>query len=240
MEMKNHRKIITEDGSMTLYSQEYNEACHSEAGAKTETIEHYINGCEIKNNMSAPLNILEVGFGTGIGFLETQNALKGRFFNFYSFEISKELIDYFAITNHINFTVTENFYVYESKEYKLVILHGNARETIKKIQLKFHAIYQDAFSPKKNSILWTKEWFEDLANISHDNVILSTYSASSSIRKSMVQAGWKLYEGVHFGKKRSSTRARLTGETDPLILDKLKRSPVPAITDTNYIEYTLD
>ena len=40
-------KIETEDGSMTLYSHLYNEACHSTSGAINETHTHYINGCKI-------------------------------------------------------------------------------------------------------------------------------------------------------------------------------------------------
>ena len=241
MEMKNHKKILTEDGSYTFYSDLYQEACHSEAGASTETIEHYIKGCKLQSRTDSPLNILEVGFGTGIGFLETKKAMNSHFFCFYSFEISLELIKNFEQEQSIEFINENQNYIYQTKDYKLVIIHGDARETINTINdIKFHAIYQDAFSPKKNSILWTVEWFEALKNISHPSVIMSTYSASSSIRKSMLSAGWTLYEGNHFGKKRSSTRAKLSGKTSFEILDKLRRSPVPAITDKNHIDYSLE
>lgn len=64
-------------------------------------------------------------------------------------------------------------------------------------------------------------------------MILSTYSASSSIRKSLTEAGWILKRGDKFGPKRSSTRAYLRGETDPEILLHLERSPVAALTDDN-------
>jgi hypothetical protein len=70
--------------------------------------------------------------------------------------------------------------------------------------------------------------------------IMSTYSSSSSIRKSMLKANWKLYKGEKFGPKRSSTRAKVTGETDADILTHLENSPVHAITDENHFKYTMD
>src|SRR5690606_27427663 len=109
----------------------------------------------------------------------------------------------------------------------LKILIGDARITlphyIKKHSLKVHAIYQDAFSPKRNPDLWTVEWFTLLKEISHQDVIMSTYSSSSAIRKSMAEAGFTLYPGEKFGPKRSSTRARLKGEMDPETLLHLQR-----------------
>jgi hypothetical protein len=46
--------------------------------------------------------------------------------------------------------------------------------------------------------------------------------------------------GLKFGPKRSSTRAKVTGETDADILTHLENSPVHAITDENHFKYTMD
>lgn len=241
LQMKNYRIVKTDDGSQTYFSKLYNETCHSTSGAIEETKIHYIEGCEISTKIERPLNILEVGFGVGIGFLETLKAMSEKEFHFHSFEIDEELISLFAKANNILFEKKENIYIYKFSNGSLTIHLGNARETIKKIKgIKFHAIYQDAFSPKRNAILWTTEWFKDLKSLSHDSCILSTYSASSSIRKSLIAAGWSLYSGKNFGSKRSSTRARLYGDTEPEILDRLNRSHVEEITDENYLDYTLE
>jgi tRNA U34 5-methylaminomethyl-2-thiouridine-forming methyltransferase MnmC len=246
---KNYKEVLTEDGSTTLYSKLYDETCHSTTGAVDETHVHYISGCEIvhKSGEYDPLIILEVGFGAGIGFLETKNTLDKKF-TFISFEIDLELINIFEDKMSIKFEVDKNIYSHKTEQYSLHILLGNARESIKEIQkiakedqrpICVHAIYQDAFSPKRNAILWTTQWFRQLKDISHKDCVLSTYSSSSSIRKSLTSAGWKVYEGVKFGPKRSSTRARLTGKTDQNILDKLGRSPAIEITDENYKDYVL-
>src|SRR6478752_3776666 len=69
---KGHALVATGDGTFTLFSEAFQEACHSTTGAKTETILHYVEGCKIleKISLHEPLVILEVGFGLGIG-LET-------------------------------------------------------------------------------------------------------------------------------------------------------------------------
>ena len=250
---ENHQWVQTEDGSFTLFSEAFQEACHSTTGAKEETQLHYIKGCQIKEKSlkNSELKILEVGFGLGIGLIETILALKdfSGSWQFVSLEIDEKLLQWFKETHH-DHPLLKHLEWKENNEYKILscsrdkisidILCGDARKTlpsyIKKNQIHWDAIYQDAFSPKKNPILWTKEWFDLLKNSSKTDVILSTYSASSSIRKSLVEAGWILSKGDKFGPKRTSTRAKLVGESDPDILLQLSRSPVSALTDDNLSE----
>ena len=244
--MKNYKEVKTQDGSITLYSSLYDEACHSTTGAISETKLHYIEGCEIATKMTnlSCINILEVGFGTGIGFLETAKLFNNSTISlqFISLEIDLELLEIFAKSENIKFIQDQDVYRYHNNNVSLSIYLGNARESVKRLQqaaFKADAIYQDAFSPKRNAILWTTQWFKDLIKLAAPTVIMSTYSSSSSIRKSMQSAGWKLYEGARFGAKRSSTRARLTGDTEVEIIKKLERSPVEELTDDNYQNYKL-
>ena len=238
--------VKTEDGSYTLFSEKFQEACHSTSGARSETLLHYFHGCEVPSKLEeGPIQILEVGFGLGIGFLATFDeiqklGLRSKW-SFLSVELDRDLLEWFRLqhANHHflkNLEWREDALVCADENCELTILAGNARQTLP-LYLKEHlslfdVIYQDAFSPKKNPILWTKEWFELLRTHSRPGVIMSTYSASSSIRKSMIEAGWKLYEGDRFGPKRSSTRARLLGETSEVIMDRLNRSPASCLTDS--------
>ena len=233
--------ILTDDGSETLFSHLYNESCHSASGAKAETKLHYIEGCRIEQaaKNQSELAILEVGFGTGIGFDETCKALESFDIpiRFVSFEIDRQLIDRYQTNNQEAFIFDENKATLLRGNIELIIYIGDARLNIKSVKHKFDAIYQDAFSPKKNADLWTTEWFRDLKQLANEGCIMSTYSASSSIRKSMMAAGWKLSMGDQFGSKKSSTRAKITGTTDSDITQQLERSPAPEITDKNYKEY---
>jgi tRNA U34 5-methylaminomethyl-2-thiouridine-forming methyltransferase MnmC len=248
MKLENYEELVTEDGSTTLFSKTYQEACHSKSGAINETILHYIDGCRIKEvpQKYKSINIIEVGFGTGIGFKETLTGLneESRKFNFVSFEIDCDLIEYFLNNNQYEYSKNQHFYHVVAPRFDLKVFHGNARQSVKHLiassPIKFNAIYQDAFSPKRNSILWTTEWFKDLLSLANEDCIMSTYSASSSIRKSMVAANWKVYKGEKFGTKRTSTRARVQGETDVDIVLRLERSPAIEITDDNYQSYKLE
>lgn len=240
--LSDYEVIETDDGSTTLFSKKYNEACHSTSGASNETKLHYIKGCKVVERLQdyQEMNILEVGFGTGLGFLETYSSLRehGKF-KFYSFEIDENLVLHFFNNHNYAYKRDGSRYIVEHNDFELIILVGNAREQILKIEERFHAIYQDAFSPKRNSILWTTEWFKELKKISLNNCLMSTYSSSSSIRKSMIEAGWMVTKGEKFGPKRSSTRAMLVGNTDEDILAHLERSPAPMLTDDNYKDYKL-
>lgn len=236
-----HQWVETDDGSLTLFSEEFGEACHSSTGAKTETLLHYIQGCRITERVSShsPFTILEVGFGLGMGFLTTQEVLAGHggHWHFLSLEIDLALVEWFGEKYPQLMNKGEGVYEMIGEGFTLTILTGDARKVLprylKRNPTQFHAIYQDAFSPRRNPILWTREWFELLRLNSADDVILSTYSSSSFIRKSLLEAGWKLQRGEKFGPKRSSTRAVLSGQSDEDILLHLSRSPVPALSDEN-------
>lgn len=226
-----YQTVQTEDGSVTFFSERFGEACHSPAGAKAETVLHYIEGCKIPEKaLEKNVSILEVGFGLGMGMLTTWERTKSlpAAIHFVSVEIDPELVKWF-------YEEHKNHPALNDPKFSFEILTGDARVTlpayVKQYHPKWNAIYQDAFSPGRNPVLWTVEWFTLLRESSADDVVLSTYSASSSIRKSLVEAGWKLYQGEKFGQKRSSTRAKLTGMTDPEILLNLERSPIKALTD---------
>lgn len=226
-----HRWVETEDGSKTLFSEAFQEACHSTSGARAETQLHYLEGCEIERKLLAHdhTSILEVGFGRGLGFEMTRELVNKlqRPCTFISLEIDANLVEWYFSQHPMK----------ETEHFKFHIVTGNARkalpEFLKKNPLRFDAIYQDAFSPKRNPVLWTKEWFTLLKENSSNEVILSTYSASNSIRKSLAETGWTIQKGEKFGPKRTSTRARLQGSTDADIMEQLHRSPVKALADAD-------
>jgi tRNA U34 5-methylaminomethyl-2-thiouridine-forming methyltransferase MnmC len=216
-----YKLIKTDDGSPTLFSSHFDEACHSLSGAEGETYYNFIEGCDLKNLVKkhSPLNILEVGFGTGMGFKVTRNYMQENFpeaiFNFVSLEIDPALVEWSGL-------LAPN----------LKVLIGDARETLKDYQGgPFHAIFQDPFSPKKNPTLWSVEWFECLKGLSHPDVVLSTYSASSSVRKALMEAGWVVEERVGFGGKRASSRAFLKGKMTEELIRKLSSDKIKPVRD---------
>lgn len=231
--MEKFKWVPTEDGSQTLFFNDYNEACHNLSGASSETIYNFIEGCEINQRTKDDITILEVGFGTGLGFLETLKHSQKKF-HFISLELHEDILllakERYPELKELK--KKDNHYELKTDKFHLEILLGNARETVKTISTKIDAIYQDAFSPKRNPELWTTQWFSDLKNISQSDCILSTYSSSVSIRKALIEAGWVLENRKGFGNKKLATIAKLRGNTDPEIILRLERSPVSALEDS--------
>jgi tRNA U34 5-methylaminomethyl-2-thiouridine-forming methyltransferase MnmC len=249
--------LKTADGSPTLYSEHFGEACHSLAGALDETHLHYIDGCQIieKAARKNKIKILEVGFGMGLAFLATKQLLNPLIkskpiptqVKYLALEMDEELVLWvkkefsddeilgqLALTDYFGLKAYEAFH----EHFHLVILVGDARNTLADLSEKglelMDAIYQDPFSPKRNPQMWTVEWFSLIKKWMHKDAILSTYSSSSSIRKSLLAAGLSIQNGIGFGTKKTSTRATLFEDTEQTILLKLSESPAVALYDKDY------
>lgn len=233
-----YRVVTTADNSPTLWSEFFDENCHSTHGAYAETLNNYVETCGITEHIGpGPLVILEVGFGLGMGLKATIENAKGPI-HFVSLELDQQLVLWakqnLPITglDWSGLSPTEYGYTLKYHHHRLDILIGDARQTLPKWDgPKFHAIYQDPFSPKKNPMLWSVEWFEQLKNKSEENVIMATYSASVMIRKAMLMAGWHPHSLKGFTGKRERTIARLVGPVDEKLERRLRASEVQALRD---------
>ncbi|PIP93028.1 MAG: hypothetical protein COW00_07305 [Bdellovibrio sp. CG12_big_fil_rev_8_21_14_0_65_39_13] len=231
---ESYRWVETEDGSKTLYSPLFDENCHSTAGAIAETIYTYLKPNKVLERIQeyGTLSILEVGWGTGLGFHTTLDAVKS---------LSSATIDYLALeidpilienSQDMRFSVTQltsEIFVHQAKveNINLRILQGDARRSLpflKSIepQLQFDVIYQDAFSPKKNPTLWTVEWFKDISKCVHKHTTLSTYSAAKRMQKALLEAGFGVSIFPGHGMKSKATLAQWDTVTSPELFDKLK------------------
>lgn len=235
----------TDDGSQTLYSDHFQEACHSTAGAYQETLHNYVEGCAVSERLEQvkDFTIFEVGFATGLGLRCTLDKLQNATipFHFISCELDQVLVEQSLqqFPEFVGSMIEKEGLTYfqgACDRKKLTILIGDVRHTLplarqQSLLPSFHAIYQDPFSPKKNPRLWTWQWFTLLRELSHEDVILGTYSSTKAVWKAMIKGGWRVYEIAGFGQKRLSTRAKLSGQTSPSVLAWCERSPTPALAD---------
>lgn len=243
----NYKIIETEDNTQTIWSEYFDEACHNLSGAYEETIYNYIMGCELPDrlNQDRDFAVLDVGFGVGVGLkalideLNKQTNRVAPVF-YYSIELDETLLLWSLKNTLPELTLDKTNDESYRGTYKNIlfieIFIGDGRLTMPaahaKSRLKpINAIFQDAFSPKKNPALWTTEWFIFLKSISSPDVLLSTYSSSISIRKSLVSAGWAIENAKGFALKRTMTKANLTGETSAELILQLSRSPSLEIKD---------
>lgn len=240
-----YKIVETLDQTKTLWSEYFNESFHNLFGAYEETLYNYISGCHIEDQLKAGENIhvLDVGFGLGIGLkafideLQKYNKLNANH-SYTSMELDEDLF-LWSIKETFpayQFIKKDNAYICDINNLPVTVYIGDGRKTLpnafhQDLLPKFTAIFQDAFSPKQNPVLWTVEWFNDLKMMSSPQVYLSTYSSSVSVRKSMIAAGWAIVNVKGFGQKRTMTKARTVGVTDSAITAELSRSPALELRD---------
>lgn len=215
----------TEDGSTTLFSEEFGESYHSTYdGALHETLQkHVVPAFSFQQNKKS-ITILDICFGLGYNTLATLYHIKNEKLTTKVHIISPEF-DESLIRSLGTFTypkefesfraiieaLSQNLY-YEDAQFKIEILLGDARQSVPKLKEKFDIVYQDAFSPAQNPLLWTREYFADIRAVSKEDTILTTYSTAIAVRMGLYENGFKIFV-IYGDKVRYSTIA------SPKILD---------------------
>ncbi len=226
-----HSLKLSEDGSYTAFSKEYDEHYHStKDGALQESLlKHVQPAFKIKQNQEV-INILDICYGLGFNTLATlyyikKNSLTCRV-NIYSPELDASLIDSlnsftypkeFDEFKHIILALSEDK-VYDDEFLHVEIFLGDAREYIKGFDDKFDIVYQDAFSPSANPALWTLEYFTDIKKAMKKDGILTTYSIALKTRLALYENSFNIY--INSGKEfRDATVASLSKLYDFLHVD---------------------
>ena len=201
-----HTMVQSEDGSFTAYSAEFGEHYHStKDGALQESLQKHVIPALLHVSDKDEVAILDICFGLGFNTLATLYYMRfhgiEKKLTIYSPEFDKELIaslryfEYPAVFDEFKEII---YALATSGEYKSESLHvsiylGDAREFLLTCKQKFDIVYQDAFSPSSNPILWTKEYFKDLKNLMKEDGILTTYSIALPIRIALHVNGFYLY-----------------------------------------------
>ena len=218
-----HTAVKSEDGSFTAYSKEFDEHYHStKDGALHESLSKHVLPALKHTQDLDEIVILDICFGLGFNTLATLYALKesNQKITIYSPEFDEELI-----YSLVDFTYPPEFekyteiiralsqdQKYESKQLNIYIYLGDARAFVRETKIKFDVVYQDAFSPSSNPLLWTSEYFKDISALMKPNALLTTYSISLPTRIALFENGLNVYlhEGEGFRSSTLASKAELT------------------------------
>jgi len=198
---------ITGDGSATIYLPELNESYHSRHGAITASrhvfIETGLKEAFIKFGLK--LNILEVGFGTGLNTLLTfQEARKHQLDIWYTAielnPVSPDLIDSLEYAKASGFPDDE--FIFERMHDLPFNVAGEINPTfvlekrfmdIREFSdspYRYHLVYYDAFAPEVQPEMWTKEIFYRIHATMAPKGILVTGSTEKLVQRSLKSAGF--------------------------------------------------
>lgn len=223
MDYKNYEVVKTEDGSFTLFSTQYNQCYHStKDGALVESLHKHVIPAFKQQKNQKNLTILDICFGLGFNTLTTlwYNDLHDKKpITIFTPELDREmlksldsmmypqvLIPYI----HILKELLDN-QSYEDERYKIELFIGDARRYIKQFKSCFDIVYQDAFSPDENPLLWTKEYFKDIKDSMKQSGVLTTYSIALKTRLALFLNEFTIYT-YHDKKIRTSTVALLNND----------------------------
>ena len=225
--------IITKDGSHSVSIPEMsahagtdgNVTYHSIHGAIQESMHVFIEaGLRYFINSSSPkrLNLLEIGFGTGLNALlttieaeKTETSIyyaalepyplsneEVHSLNYCQLLVRKDLQEDFIKMHQCEWNksivVTENLLLHKSNFTLQTFEHTT----------QFDLIYFDAFAPAVQPELWTKEIFEKLYGMMAAGGILVTYCSKGDVRRAMLAAGFHVEKIPGPKGKREMVRAR--------------------------------
>ncbi len=185
---------------MTLYHEGLDEIYHSRRGALTESMHVFIEQ-GLRKELGSPLNILELGFGTGLNAWlssrERKPAQEIRYTAYETHPVSEDLwmhLDYCDSADAEQFAslhraawgsfqeTAHGFYLRKLNETILNIVDKN----------QYDLIYFDAFSPEKQPDLWTHEVFLKMYLALKPGGRLLTYCSKSLVRRNMLASGFEV------------------------------------------------
>ncbi len=201
----------TEDGSKTVYSEQFKQYYHSVFGAKTESEWVYIDlGYLDAIKKFEEIRILEVGFGTGLNAFLSQKMADE-----HQIPTSYIGLEAFPIQPDLFQSLNEDLQIYHTCEWERPLWLSKCFSFEKKeIQVEnyesnqtFHLIYFDAFAPDAQPELWTAEIFKKLKKLLVQGGILTTYCSKVMVQKNLKQAGYKIEKHKGPPHKREILRA---------------------------------
>lgn len=207
----------TKTGEYTIYIPSMDETYHSRNGAISESQHVFLQ--EGLDRTQGNIQILEVGFGTGLnGILTAQYAAEKQRSIFYHtlepFQVPFDLVEqigYGELLNNKELFNKLHAAEWEQKEKisEYLTLHKTAQklEYITLEDNRYECIFFDAFAPKKQPELWNAVIFQKLYNATKPGGLLTTYSAAGQLKRDLKAAGYTLEHPPGANGKREMTVA---------------------------------
>ena len=204
------------------YSRRFGDYFYSQSDGQAECRHVFLggNGLPDRWNMSGDFTIGELGFGTGLNFLETwRNWRESRsagslsFVSFEAFPMAPEdMIRAQAAFPEVTDLVTELGPFWGAEEITLPDLHltivtGDARVTLPKWSGKADAWFLDGFAPAKNPELWDPALMQAVHDHTAAGGTAATYTAAGHVRRALAEAGFAVTRLPGYGRKRHMTKA---------------------------------
>jgi tRNA U34 5-methylaminomethyl-2-thiouridine-forming methyltransferase MnmC len=223
---------VCDDGSKTIYLPKMNEYYHSRSGAISQSKYVYVkNGLDFivpKKSEIKEINLLEIGFGTGLNAISTldysiKNNININYFTLEPFPLDENILRSLEqeklFDKDLQYLISK---IYEAKWDEWVRICDNFKIFKSKTKLEDFksnfspdVVYFDAFAPSKQVEMWSLGNLRNATkNMKHDSILV-TYSAQGQFRRNLKNLGFEIEKLPGLMGKREMTRAHFVG-TPPL------------------------
>lgn len=218
------------------YSEKFDDFYYSKADGRAESRHVFLTGNGLPDRFvtASLFTIGELGFGTGLNFLETWEAWdaaapEGAELVFHSFEfnllepgvMARALSAWPDLAERANKLVSAwpehpqsdvgLVFSERAKTVRLHVHHGRALEVIPDLRFQADAWYLDGFAPSRNPEMWSAELLALVAQKTATGGTFATYSAAGWVRRNLQAAGFEVEKRPGHANKRDMSVGRLIG-----------------------------
>ena len=212
--------LITQDGSSSLRRKDLQEGYHSTYGAIAESVHIFIDAGLRNVEKHSLINILEIGFGTGLNALLTcEFAIKEKQSIYYQtiekYPLSQQIISQLNYGKLLS--LEEEFLKIHSVSWNenaeinnLFSIHkiDKPAENLNYKANFFDIIYFDAFAPQFEENLWQQEMFAKLYSSLKKGGLLVTYCCKGDVKRALKSSGLQIEKLPGPKGKREILRAK--------------------------------
>lgn len=222
----------------TPVSPAFDDVYHSSAGGPEQARHVFLGGNDLPGRWRsrARFTILETGFGLGLNFLATWAAWQED-------PARSAKLHYVSIDKH-PFTAADlaraharhaacaaqsaplvaawpllvpgmHRLEFDNGRVVLTLCFGEVAEALGEQRFAADAFFLDGFSPAKNPDMWSLRVLKALARRAAPGATLATYTAASTVRDALTQAGFVVEKRPGFARKRDMLCARFSGWGKP-------------------------
>ncbi|OHD87974.1 MAG: hypothetical protein A2W83_02590 [Sulfuricurvum sp. RIFCSPLOWO2_12_43_5] len=216
-----NRWVQSEDGSYTAYSPEYDEHYHStKDGALNESLKKHIEPAFALHSAKDHLRLIDICFGLGFNTLLSLY-YRDTYYTDTTLEIYSPELDGDLVASLEGFPYPEIFEPYRNIITDIATLGGyedertvitvdimDARVAMRELDGEWDVCYQDAFSPSVNPLLWTREYFADVARLMGEDGVVTTYSTALATRLALYENGFMVYLNSGEGYRNATIASR--------------------------------
>lgn len=219
------------DANGLPFAIEYGDRYFSRENGLAEARHVFLQGNQLPKawQNKAQFVIAETGFGTGLNFLATWQAWANdpqpcQTLHYISIEkhpipkpVLTELLANWAELTEFSTALLEQYppvlagfhqLNFAQHRLRLSLCFAEAHTALNELVAQVDAWYLDGFTPAKNPDLWSPAIFQALAEHSHSQTSLASFTVAGQVRRDLQAAGFSCEKRAGFGQKREMLTAQ--------------------------------